>query len=389
MNEPISNKRFPIKADTKIDAYLLPRNRVKGSIPWDDAIPILKRWFPRFADPGVTFEEASTKLAASGGLDHKTMEAYSAKQYDHWTNKMLPELDWRTNFVPDTDLIQNDDQDFFDPLSPSEIALFSTVRIQTRGINNKKGFATGFLFKARDDNKERRFIITNKHVFEGYTSAVLSFHISKDKDNQSAPTGLKFDFELSDLTQIIYHTDSELDLCAIPFDSIEQEAWTHGKDLFAPFIDSDILPSTDTLHLMPLTQEVYMYGYPIGLWDMFNQLPIVRRGSLASHPAPNYCGKPSGAVDIAAFPGSSGSPIFILSDGGPMNDKLGNVFANRRIAVFLGVLSSGAQVTKEGGFEMIAIPADDSPIHKNGMLPIHLGFYIKGEEVAKFANDLL
>ena len=58
-----------------------------------------------------------------------------------------------------------------------------------------------------------------------------------------------------------------------------------------------------------------MIGYPIGLIDEYNNKPIVRKGITATTYNIDYNGKKEFLIDIACFPGSSGSPIFIRRDG--------------------------------------------------------------------------
>jgi hypothetical protein len=145
-----------------------------------------------------------------------------------------------------------------------------------------------------------------------------------------------------------------------------------------------MIPEQVTLNSMPVIQDVFMYGYPIGLWDQYNNLPIVRKGVLASHPALPFSGKPMGAVDIATFPGSSGSPLFILSDGGAVNDKYGNVW-NRKVCCFLGVLTERARMRTDHMIDMASIPVQHQNIEDEGFLPIHLGYYIKSSEIKRLA----
>lgn len=58
-----------------------------------------------------------------------------------------------------------------------------------------------------------------------------------------------------------------------------------------------------------------MLGYPIGLADARNNYPIFRKGYTAAHPAVDFNEDGIGLVDMACFPGSSGSPIYILNEG--------------------------------------------------------------------------
>lgn len=62
-------------------------------------------------------------------------------------------------------------------------------------------------------------------------------------------------------------------------------------------------------------------GYPDGLWDEKNNLPLVRRGITASSIQYDFNGKPDFIIDAAIFGGSSGSPVFIYNDGHYMTPR--------------------------------------------------------------------
>ncbi len=58
-----------------------------------------------------------------------------------------------------------------------------------------------------------------------------------------------------------------------------------------------------------------MVGYPVGLWDSVNNMPILRRGSTATLLDWTYEGRQEFVIDAACFPGSSGSPVFKYTVG--------------------------------------------------------------------------
>ena len=80
-------------------------------------------------------------------------------------------------------------------------------------------------------------------------------------------------------------------------------------------------------------------GYPNGLWDQKNNRPIARKGITATHPGINYNGKQEFLIDVACFPGSSGSPVLLYN---PCNyiDRMDNCFSKPRVK-FLGILRAG------------------------------------------------
>ena len=64
------------------------------------------------------------------------------------------------------------------------------------------------------------------------------------------------------------------------------------------------------LEALDFAEEVLVIGYPNALWDEANNLPLFSKGIASTHPAKDFNGKPEFIIDAAAFPGSSGSPVF-------------------------------------------------------------------------------
>jgi hypothetical protein len=60
---------------------------------------------------------------------------------------------------------------------------------------------------------------------------------------------------------------------------------------------------------------VTFIGYPNGIWDSKNLLPVVMRGTTASPIEVDFEGTPRFLIDASVFGGSSGSPVFILNQG--------------------------------------------------------------------------
>ena len=68
-------------------------------------------------------------------------------------------------------------------------------------------------------------------------------------------------------------------------------------------------------------EDIIFIGYPNGIWDSVNNMPILRKGSTATHPCLNYNGKKEFMIDAACFPGSSGSPVLIFNENGYKDKK--------------------------------------------------------------------
>jgi hypothetical protein len=128
-----------------------------------------------------------------------------------------------------------------------------------------------------------------------------------------------------------------------------------------------------------------MVGYPIGLWDSKNKLPLVRRGITASHPGIDFEGEPIGLLDIATYPGSSGSPVILLNEGSYATPTGLNV-GNR--VYLLGILCQYYYLDDSGAPASADIPTVD--IARAPLRPaVHMGKYIKAKELFELKKELL
>jgi len=130
--------------------------------------------------------------------------------------------------------------------------------------------------------------------------------------------------------------------------------------------------------------DVLMIGYPIGLWDEKNNLPLIRRGITAVHPKTNFNGNSVGCIDIAALPGSSGSPVVIFDQG--VYATRGSTVAGSR-AILLGVLFAGPRQRIDGKVEIVEIPTASVAVSAM-QIPAHLGYYVKAKEILELKSTL-
>lgn len=71
-------------------------------------------------------------------------------------------------------------------------------------------------------------------------------------------------------------------------------------------------------------KPVTFIGYPNGLYEFTSLLPIVRQGYAATAMHIDHGGKPTFLIDAFVFPGSSGSPVFLVPRPSAP-DKFGNI----------------------------------------------------------------
>jgi hypothetical protein len=178
-------------------------------------------------------------------------------------------------------------------LSNSEQITHSTIRIEIINKNNEiSSTGTGFFFYYKIQEKYHiEALATNKHVVRGAKKGKLAFTIGSEENNPKY--GEKFSYIIDNFeTSFIFHPDNEVDLCIMPMNRIFEDASKkHRKKLFRISLDESIIPSIDRLKELSVMEDVIMVGYPKGLWDEENNLPIIRRGITAIHPKFDYNGK--------------------------------------------------------------------------------------------------
>lgn len=155
------------------------------------------------------------------------------------------------------------------------------------------------------------------------------------------------------------------------------------KDVFYVANDASIIATKEKLKDLSALEELVMVGYPIGLSDTRNNYPIFRKGYTSAHPAVDFNDDGIGLVDMACFPGSSGSPIYILNEGG-YRDKHGNAYFGPSRVILLGILFAGPQYDARGDIVVKTIPTSKQVVELNTSITTNLGYYIKAEELDEF-----
>ena len=94
---------------------------------------------------------------------------------------------------------------------------------------------------------------------------------------------------------------------------VDVSAFTHS-DAYVNCIDSSFLTPID-YEKVALGSDVLFIGFPNDRYDFVNNLPLIRKGTLASMPNLDFNGRGEIVIDAQVFRGSSGSPVFIDWDG--------------------------------------------------------------------------
>lgn len=260
--------------------------------------------------------------------------------------------------------------------------LHSTVRIDCLDAKGQPSSGTGFFYNlTTEGNAIFPVIVTNKHVVSG--AAQGFFHLTMTDDKGEPIYGQHERIQLLDFaTGWIEHPDPQVDLAIWMFGPLLNQLHAMGKRPFFTQVAEEIIPDAAQLADLNAVEDILMIGYPNGLWDAKNNLPIVRRGITATPAFRDYNGKAEFMIDAACFPGSSGSPVFIVNQGF-IYQRNGSIAMGGSRVLFLGVLYAGPQTTATGKIVVQTVPTSVQPIPVVNTM-MNLGFCIRSSRVAEF-----
>jgi len=271
-------------------------------------------------------------------------------------------------------------------LAVSEKLTYCTVRIECILKDGSTSTGTGFFFNFLEgNNRYLPTIVTNKHVVKD--AVIGRIPITIQDSNGNPQTGSYFNVEVPDFERkCIFHPEDDVDLCVLPITFILNTLESHGVKAYNLALTKAQIPTAEDLNDLTALEEVIMIGYPNGIWDHVNNLPIVRSGVTATHPNIDYQGRPEFMIDAACFPGSSGSPVLLYNQGSYVSKSKGVLIGGTRL-MLLGVLYAGPQHTASGEIKIVNIPTRQEPVVIS-RVPNNLGLIIKSRKIIEFEEIL-
>lgn len=201
---------------------------------------------------------------------------------------------------------------------PSNLLVNTTIRIEgfkdtiTHGIKKwNTSTGTGFFFMFRIDTTQFECIVTNKHVVENCSYGRLKFKVLDKSEHIFARISKTLDIA-NFSQQWIFHPDEDLAILPLKPILAQFQKKFQSEVRHVVFIQ-DLFPNPKDSLQISCIEKVLMIGYPKGLWDTVNNLPIVRQGLTATPFFANFNGRRRFLIDIPTFPGSSGSPVLLYS----------------------------------------------------------------------------
>ena len=267
----------------------------------------------------------------------------------------------------------------------AEQLFFTTVRIDTIAEPSVSGSGTGFIVNYPVENQTAHFLVTNKHVVHGKSQGWVTFHTEADS---KVNLGSGFRLEIGNWEDAwIGHPDADIDIAITPLNPmIEHIRAQHNVGVYYKAVPHSIFLNDDTVENLDALEQVTFIGYPNGIWDEVNQLPVVRRGMTASPLSLDFNGHPQFVIDASVFGGSSGSPVFLYSSG-MYSDRAGSTIIGSR-AIFVGVVTAVFFRTALNKVIRIPIPTSEQQMVEQSEM-LDLGIVTKARAVSETIETFL
>ena len=244
----------------------------------------------------------------------------------------------------------------------SEQLFFVTVRIEAEKINAKGeptiDVSTGFIVSyTLGENKRADFLVTSRHSVEN--SFRGRFFFTRSREGKPS-LGETYNVVVEDFgNRWLYPKDPTVDIAVMPLAGIIRELTAKSWSVYYRGVSPGMALGSGTEGDFDAIEEIILIGYPSGIFDVKNFIPVARRGITATPLSIDYAGKPQFLIDASVFPGSSGSPVFLINKG-MYSDREGSIKIGNRI-VFLGMVSALAMrkevshVEVEGASELLPV----------------------------------
>jgi hypothetical protein len=176
----------------------------------------------------------------------------------------------------------------------------------------------------------------------------------------------------------IVHPDA--DLAIIPVAEILNDI---NKKIVRPFLielDQKLIPAQSELKDLTPLEQILTVGFPGQIWDDVHNLPVFHVGYTSTAPYIDFRGRKEFLIGITTWPGSSGSPVLLYSEGSyPIRNSL--VIGSR--VKLLGIVYGVAVQDVTGD---IVIQSGPTQIKATGKMaiPTNLGACIQASRVLEF-----
>lgn len=261
--------------------------------------------------------------------------------------------------------------------------MLNTVRIEAWRKDGTGSVGTGFMHKfCEDDSGAIQCVVTNAHVIDGTETCDLVFRSRElaAENAQTVPSTVHFSEGFAQ--RWFVHPDKTADLAVLPISNELRQMIANGFTPEFKATQVQHLLNADTARQLNAVEEVLMVGYPNGLWDRKNNLPVARTGITASPPGVDWNGRGEFLIDCAVYPGSSGSPVYLFSPSGTRLSVDHRVVTTDRV-ILLGIVKSVFLHDVREHLKSVAVPTtveEDFAVR----IPNDLGLCTRSDQLMYF-----
>jgi Trypsin-like peptidase domain len=287
----------------------------------------------------------------------------------------------------------------FPPLAlPEQLAHVTTIIECFDGARSSTGTAFLFQFFSKG-GLSLQYMATNRHVIQNNTTGVdfeaktAFITLTVSKADGTPDYGNKARIEIVNFEhKWLRHPNPDIDLAIVYVGDMLMAQRTNGQPFFWLAMDQTSVPDDAEMNSLSAIEDIFIVGYPIGVYDKRNNVPVIRRGITATPPFLDFEGRPLFLIDAPIFHGSSGSPVIRFHQRAWTDEKTSRTSLGT-IAELLGVVYGvyservPAMAPNNGSppnhTSFVPIPTDlgGSSITE---VPANLGIVIKAQEILEF-----
>lgn len=227
----------------------------------------------------------------------------------------------------------------------SELLMVVALILQIQN-GQSVGKATGFFYTKNDS----LYLVTNRHVVlddtKGIKPDLLRVRLHTDPNDLTKNADVDIPLYANGIAKWHVHPDystKKIDIAIVEIDLNKLKPY-HFKALSASFFLPKEFPLT-------LGEDVMVIGFPRGLSDTTNNLPISRSALISSAYKINFQGDPLFLIDANLHPGMSGSPVMTRAKSTWATSAGSLKTYKEPVPFFLGVFSASVGINLPPGQE--------------------------------------
>lgn len=272
-------------------------------------------------------------------------------------------------------------------LSPAQQLEHVAVLLRMKDAQNREYSGTGFFYGFfKNGNQSVTCIVTNRHVVAGMTKLEMKWTRGTVLAGPDYGNIVDVRLDLQETQRVLLHPDPNVDLAIIMVSDLLNKYQAESTPIYAVSADENLITSSDDLKKFQPLEDILVVGFPDGISDTANNIPIFRRGVTATPVYMKFNGKKQFMIDAAIYHGSSGSPVFLYNVGAWIGENNLTQLGTR--VALLGVVWGVIESATEGYIRVVPAPTQfTNKIFSN--VPHNLGACVPSYCILDFEPEMV